>query len=112
MNPSSIINFDRYDALMERSFLKHLGKVTKVVGLTIESIGPEAKLNDLCIIRSNSAVGAVKAEVVGFREDRVLLMTMSRALDWAAGLKIQGRRCRFLSAMICWGRLWMVWESR
>ncbi len=74
MNPSSIINFDRYDALMERSFLKHLGKVTKVVGLTIESIGPEAKLNDLCIIRSNSAVGAVKAEVVGFREDRVLLM--------------------------------------
>lgn len=74
MNPSSAINFDRYDALLERSLVKHLGKVTKVVGLTIESIGPEAKLNDLCIIRSNSAAGAVKAEVVGFRDDRVLLM--------------------------------------
>lgn len=74
MNPSSIINFDRYDALQERSFAKHLGKVTKVVGLTIESIGPTAKLNDLCIIKSNSASGAVKAEVVGFRDDRVLLM--------------------------------------
>ncbi len=74
MNPSSVINFDRYDALLERSLVKHLGKVTKVVGLTIESIGPEAKLNDLCIIRSNSAAGTVKAEVVGFRNDRVLLM--------------------------------------
>lgn len=74
MNPSSVINFDRYDALLERSLVKHLGKVTKVVGLTIESIGPEAKLNDLCIIRSNSAAGSVKAEVVGFRDDRVLLM--------------------------------------
>ncbi len=74
MNPSSVINFDRYDALLERSHVRHLGKVTKVVGLTIESIGPEAKLNDLCIIKSNSSVGAVKAEVVGFRDDRVLLM--------------------------------------
>ena len=33
-----------------------------------------AKLNDLCLIRSNSAAGVVKAEVVGFRDDRVLLM--------------------------------------
>lgn len=74
MDPSSIINFDRYDALLERSLIRNLGKVTKVVGLTIESIGPEAKLNDLCIIRSNAAAGAVKAEVVGFRDDRVLLM--------------------------------------
>lgn len=74
MNPSSVVNFDRYDALMERSLVRHLGKVTKVVGLTIESIGPEAKLNDLCIIKSNSSAGAVKAEVVGFRDDRVLLM--------------------------------------
>lgn len=74
MNPSSVINFDRYVALLERSHVRHLGKVTKVVGLTIESIGPEAKLNDLCIIKSNSSAGAVKAEVVGFRDDRVLLM--------------------------------------
>ena len=74
MNPSSVITFDRYDALLERSHVRHLGKVTKVVGLTIESIGPEAKLNDLCIIKSNSSAGAVKAEVVGFRDDRVLLM--------------------------------------
>ena len=74
MEQSGRIHFDRYEALLERSFVKHLGKVAKVVGLTIESIGPMAKLNDLCLIRSNSSVGVVKAEVVGFRDDRVLLM--------------------------------------
>lgn len=74
MEQSGRIHFDRYEALLERSYVKHLGKVAKVVGLTIESIGPMAKLNDLCLIRSNSSVGVVKAEVVGFRDDRVLLM--------------------------------------
>ena len=74
MELSEKIHFDRYEALLDRSYVKHLGKVAKVVGLTIESIGPMAKLNDLCLIRSNSAAGVVKAEVVGFQDDRVLLM--------------------------------------
>lgn len=74
MELSEKFHFDRYEALLDRSYVKHLGKVAKVVGLTIESIGPMAKLNDLCLIRSNSAAGVVKAEVVGFRDDRVLLM--------------------------------------
>ena len=74
MELSEKIHFDRYEALLDRSYVKHPGKVAKVVGLTIESIGPMAKLNDLCLIRSNSAAGVVKAEVVGFRDDRVLLM--------------------------------------
>ncbi len=68
------INFERYEGLLERSYEKQLGKVAKVVGLTIESIGPGAKLNDLCYIKSNAKSGVVKAEVVGFRDDRVLLM--------------------------------------
>ena len=68
------INFERYEGLLERNFEKQLGKVAKVVGLTIESIGPSAKLNDLCYIKSNAKSGIVKAEVVGFRDDRVLLM--------------------------------------
>ena len=68
------VNFDKYEALLEKSFASPLGKVAKVVGLTIESIGPSAKLNDLCLIKSNARTEPVKAEVVGFRDDRVLLM--------------------------------------
>lgn len=44
------INKNKYLSLTEKSFYKKLGKVTKIVGLTIESVGPDAKLNDLCRI--------------------------------------------------------------
>ena len=69
-----LINFEKDNVLMDKSYTSQLGKVAKVVGLTIESIGPSAKLNDLCLIRSNNRTEPVKAEVVGFRDDRVLLM--------------------------------------
>ena len=41
------IDLSKYDMLLNQSFEKRLGKVAKVVGLTIESIGPAAKLDDL-----------------------------------------------------------------
>ena len=44
------IDLSKYNMLLDQSYEKRLGKVTKVVGLTIESIGPAAKLNDLCHI--------------------------------------------------------------
>lgn len=68
------IQFEKYEALLEKNYTSRLGKVAKVVGLTIESIGPAAKLNDLCLIKSDTRLEPVKAEVVGFRDDRVLLM--------------------------------------
>ena len=40
----------KYLQLLDRQFYKSYGKVSKVVGLTIESIGPKARLNDLCKI--------------------------------------------------------------
>ena len=40
----------KYLNLTNRTFYKKLGKVSKVVGLTIESIGPDASLNDVCHI--------------------------------------------------------------
>ena len=70
----SILNKDKYYALTEQSFYKKLGKVTKIVGLTIESIGPDAKLNDLCKIYSADKSQVLYAEVVGFKDSRVLLM--------------------------------------
>jgi flagellum-specific ATP synthase len=49
------------------------GKLIQVIGTTVESMGPPASVGDLCWIDSN--IGAkVPAEVVGFRENRVILM--------------------------------------
>lgn len=67
--------YGKYLAVTEHSFIKKLGRVVKMVGLTIESLGPEANLNDLCIIRSaENKEQTVFAEVVGFRDRQVLLM--------------------------------------
>ncbi len=68
------INFEQYFSLANRSYVKELGKVTKIVGLTVESVGPPCKLNDLCNITSKDGTQKVMAEVVGFRDNRVLLM--------------------------------------
>lgn len=62
-----------YLGLRERSYVKKYGKVVKVVGLTVESLGPEAKLGDVCTISSADKSRQIRAEVVGFRDNRILL---------------------------------------
>lgn len=68
-------NVSKYLQVTDRFFYNCYGKVAKVVGLTVESIGPEAKLGDLCrIVVEKDAGLSVMAEVVGFHENRLLLM--------------------------------------
>lgn len=68
-------NVSKYLQVTDRFFYNCYGKVAKVVGLTVESIGPEAKLGDLCRIIVQKETGQyVMAEVVGFLENRLLLM--------------------------------------
>lgn len=50
------------------------GKVTQVIGLTIESEGPDASIGDVCLIYPYKAAAPIKAEVVGFRDNKVILM--------------------------------------
>ncbi|MBR4515401.1 MAG: flagellar protein export ATPase FliI [Lachnospiraceae bacterium] len=68
------IETDKYRVLINRDFTEHFGMVTKVVGLTVESVGPPAKLNDMCEITSKDGSVTVMSEVVGFRDSKVLLM--------------------------------------
>lgn len=68
-------NLNKYKNLEEKCYIKKLGRVVKLVGLTIEALGPNANLNDLCIITSKENPNqTVRAEVVGFRDKKVLLM--------------------------------------
>lgn len=69
------MNIEKYGKLKDKTFYKRLGKVVNVVGLTIESLGPDASLNDLCKITLDEEDDKyVLAEVVGFRDNRTLLM--------------------------------------
>lgn len=51
------------------------GQVTRLVGLLIESKGPAAAVGDFCEIRTSGG-RAVRAQVIGFRDDRVLSMPL------------------------------------
>jgi flagellum-specific ATP synthase len=68
------INFDKYRVLLDKSYEKEIGRVVKMVGLTIEASGPNANLNDVCYITGENNHHKIPAEVVGFRENRILLM--------------------------------------
>ena len=68
------INFDKYRVLKDKSYEQEIGRVVKMVGLTIEASGPSANLNDVCYITGENNLHKIPAEVVGFRENRILLM--------------------------------------
>ena len=72
---TTAIDFDKYSRIMDETFFKRKGRVENVVGLTIESAGPEAKLGDLCrIYPANEEYKPIMAEVVGFKGRKTLLM--------------------------------------
>ncbi len=62
------------DKISHEDFLKIDGRITRVIGLTVESIGPDAFLGEVCKL----ALGERNplCEVVGFRDGRVLLMPL------------------------------------
>lgn len=64
---------------------KRYGKVTRVVGLTVESNGPNASVGDVCFIHIDRSNRKVKAEVVGFREGKVLLMPFHSVQEISPG---------------------------
>lgn len=53
---------------------KYMGMVDKIAGLMIESIGPKARMGDLCRLKVLGEEASIYAEVVGFQDNRILLM--------------------------------------
>ena len=70
-----MVDFTKYGKITDDNFFKSLGRVENVVGLTIESAGPEAKLGDLCMIfPADNSLPPIMSEVVGFKGKKTLLM--------------------------------------
>jgi len=68
--------------------VQRVGAVTSMVGLIIESEGPNVGLGDLCLVRSPRNEFSVRAEVVGFREHRVLLMPLGDTAGLHVGCEV------------------------
>ena len=80
---------DSVASRLERvDFLRVNGRVAQVVGLVLESEGPDVQVGDLCEVRFRRRDTTLRAEVVGFRGDRVLLMPLGDIQDIGPGCDV------------------------
>ena len=85
-------NISKYIKVAQNAnILEYIGKVTKVIGLTIESKGPEVNIGDLCSITSNKSSDKIPAEVVGFKDGAVLLMPLGNIEGIGPGSNVIAR---------------------
>ena len=61
------------------------GKIENIVGMSIEASGGHAAVGDICRIYNGESGRQVTAEVVGFKNDRILLMPYSDMNGISAG---------------------------
>ncbi|MDD2715501.1 MAG: flagellar protein export ATPase FliI [Candidatus Wallbacteria bacterium] len=64
------------------------GRVTKVIGLRIESLGPQVSVGDLCCIFPKDSQEFIRAEVVGFSDNKVLLMPLGELGGIGSGARV------------------------
>lgn len=83
------IDFEKYQKAIDRADLvKVIGKVVQVVGLIIEAQVGGVSVGDLCSIRIEKNDHEAYAEVVGFREGRVLLMPLGSTAGISPGAQV------------------------
>ncbi|ROU01913.1 flagellar protein export ATPase FliI [Marinobacter sp. R17] len=63
------------------------GRLTRMVGLTLECVGCPMVVGDRCVIQGQG-IGSVEAEVVGFEDDRVYLMPLTAIEGLRPGARV------------------------
>jgi len=80
---------ERYLAdIHSNQLIRHNGKVNQVIGVVIESHGPAMSVGETCEIR-HKQIEPVIAEVVGFRDNKVLLMPLGELGGIGAGAEVK-----------------------
>lgn len=83
-------NLDKYLSVIDKVNTCSLkGRISQAIGLTLEADGPRANLGDLCYVVSNQGdTGLIPAEVVGFKDHKVLLMPLDNLEGIGPGCEI------------------------
>lgn len=70
------------------------GRILAFNGLVVESVGPTARVGDLCRITTQPGMPAVTAEVMGFRDERLMIMPYGhmRGISSASRVVATGRQ--------------------
>ena len=83
------VDFSKYRKSLEKNYIKKFGRVSQVVGLTIESIGPDVSVGSTCYIKSSGKNSTVMAEVVGFNGNKILLMPLGNMEGVGPGATVE-----------------------
>lgn len=80
-----------YHAAIEQAdTYKRYGKVLRVIGLMIESLGPVANIGEVCYIHASSTNRApILSEVVGFNNEKILLMPYGEVAEIGSGCLVE-----------------------
>ena len=70
------------------------GKVTNIVGLVIEAQGPVSRLGTVCDIYTQGDRRKISAEVLGFRDNKVMMMPLEEMRGIGPGCPIVARQQR------------------
>jgi len=87
MNESAYNWLEKLEQLSPVQLIQPVGKVSQIVGLVIEAAVPGATLGELCEISTVDG-GVIRAEVVGFQGDKVLLMPLDELTGLAPGSRV------------------------
>ena len=91
MNPVEVQPFsaDKYlKAVKAVDSIKRTGRVSQIVGLTIEADGPGVNMGEHCLVKVRDQSEMLSAEVVGFKSGRVLLMPLGEMTGISPGCEI------------------------
>lgn len=84
-----MLNLDKYSQALEALHLTHdTGKVTEVTGLLIKGFLPGAAVGSICTIHSGPSAKPLLAEVVGFKDRQVLMMSLNDMRGVSLGSRI------------------------
>lgn len=83
------IDLSKYNCVLEKEYIKKTGKVSRVVGLTVESEGPDVSIGNCCKINTRNNQ-SVLAEVVGFKDKKILLMPYGNIEGVGLGNIVEG----------------------
>ncbi len=88
-------SLDKYRTCLDAACtIRASGNVTNVIGLVIEARGPVSRLGTVCDIYTKGEAHKITAEVLGFRDNQVLMMPLEEIRGIGPGCRVVARQQR------------------
>jgi flagellum-specific ATP synthase len=98
MNP--VIDFNKYYTMLDALHsISATGKIVELTGLVTEARGPASMIGSICEICTKEDEKKIKAEVLGFRGNRILLMPLEDVRGIGPGSRVVAKEEKALVAV-------------